>query len=148
MKSIDIPDGVISIEGSTFARCNRLENVSIPNSVTAIYTSAFFACHSLEIIDIPNSVKIIGIEAFGHCTKIKSVTIPENVTHVLQVAFSGCTALEVVNIEAIQPPLGGELIFEDCSSLTAIKVPNESVNAYRTADGWRDYADIIVGYDF
>ena len=27
--------------------------------------------------------------------------------------------------------------------LTAINVPAESVNAYKAADGWKDYASII-----
>ena len=29
-----------------------------------------------------------------------------------------------------------------------IYVPRESVDAYKTAEGWRDYADDIKGYDF
>lgn len=30
----------------------------------------------------------------------------------------------------------------------ASNVPRESVKAYKSADGWSDYADYIVGYDF
>ena len=29
-----------------------------------------------------------------------------------------------------------------------IYVPMESLELYRTADGWADYADSIVGFDF
>ena len=29
-----------------------------------------------------------------------------------------------------------------------IYVPTESVESYKTADWWSDYADSIVGYDF
>jgi hypothetical protein len=29
-----------------------------------------------------------------------------------------------------------------------INVPTASVDAYKAAGGWKDYADIIVGYDF
>ena len=32
--------------------------------------------------------------------------------------------------------------------LTPIYVPMESVEAYKTADVWKKYADQIVGYDF
>ena len=29
-----------------------------------------------------------------------------------------------------------------------IYVPSTSVDAYKVADGWKDYADIIEGYNF
>jgi hypothetical protein len=29
-----------------------------------------------------------------------------------------------------------------------IYVPTESVNAYKSAQGWSEYADAIVGYNF
>ena len=39
-------------------------------------------------------------------------------------------------------------MFDDNASGRKIYVPAESVQAYKSADGWRDYADAIVGYDF
>ena len=39
-------------------------------------------------------------------------------------------------------------MFSDNASGRKIYVPNESVEAYKAAYGWRDYADDIVGYDF
>jgi hypothetical protein len=35
-------------------------------------------------------------------------------------------------------------MFSNCPALTAIKVPASSVDAYKAADGWSEYADIIV----
>ncbi len=32
--------------------------------------------------------------------------------------------------------------------LERIYVPMVSVDAYKTADGWKEYAELIVGYDF
>ena len=39
-------------------------------------------------------------------------------------------------------------MFYDNASGRKIYVPTESVNAYKKASYWREYADYIVGYDF
>ena len=37
----------------------------------------------------------------------------------------------------------GGLAFDDAANLLNIYVPSESVDAYKAADGWKDYADKI-----
>ena len=39
-------------------------------------------------------------------------------------------------------------MFSNNASGRKIYVPTESVEAYKSADGWSKYADDIVGYDF
>lgn len=46
--------------------------------------------------------------------------------------------------KALTPPGGLDLTFE----VEHIYVPTESVNAYKTAKGWKTHADKIVGYNF
>jgi hypothetical protein len=46
------------------------------------------------------------------------------------------------------PPSGDEYMFNDNASGRKIYVPRGSVNAYKNAEYWSDYADDIVGYDF
>ena len=54
----------------------------------------------------------------------------------------------------ISPPknvsdLGGYWdAFDDNAKNRKIYVPRESVEAYKSAGGWKDYASAIVGYDF
>jgi hypothetical protein len=43
--------------------------------------------------------------------------------------------------------LGG-YIFDSNGSGRKIYVPTESVDAYKSATNWSDYASAIVGYDF
>ena len=38
--------------------------------------------------------------------------------------------------------------FSNNASGRKIYVPNESVEAYKSTDGWSRYVDDIVGYDF
>ncbi|MCK9302947.1 MAG: hypothetical protein M0P35_07130, partial [Bacteroidales bacterium] len=39
---------------------------------------------------------------------------------------------------------GGTELFAGCEALQNIFVPVESVDAYKIAEGWSDYADIII----
>jgi hypothetical protein len=42
----------------------------------------------------------------------------------------------------------GNIVFTGNGNGRKIYVPTESVDAYKTADGWSKHADAIVGYDF
>ncbi len=83
------------------------------------------------------------------CTSLASINIPEKVTFLGSCAFYGCTSLEKIYCEASTPPtFYNDTVFEDCNTISKIYVPYSSVDAYKSADGWKDYADKIVGYDF
>jgi hypothetical protein len=44
--------------------------------------------------------------------------------------------------------MGDYNMFDNNASGRKIYVPRASVNAYKLADGWSNYADSIVGYYF
>jgi hypothetical protein len=44
--------------------------------------------------------------------------------------------------------LGGSSVFDNNASERLIYVPTESVDAYKSAENWSEYADAIVGYGF
>ncbi len=171
LKSVTIPDSVTRIEGEAFYNCTSLTSVTIGNSVTLINYKAFYGCTSLTSVTIPDSVTLIYIYAFKNCTSLTSVTIGNGVTSIEEEAFYGCTSLTSVTIGNSVTFIGWSA-FYNCTSLTevyckattpstlswsvfpktnvslTIYVPTDSVDAYKTANKWRDYASIIVGYDF
>ena len=60
-----------------------------------------------------------------------------------------CESLTSVYCEAITPPsLGDSYVFNRNGSGRKIYVPTESVDAYKSATNWSEYASAIVGYDF
>lgn len=120
----------------------------IPNDITAISNSIFEGGFCFESIDIPEGVTKIGRYAFCNCPNIRSVTIPSTVVCVEHGAFETCTQLAEVFCPSTTPPQMDGLVFMDCASELVIYVPSESVDAYRTAVGWMNYADMIVGMDF
>ena len=143
LKEIDLSN-VIEIGGSAFNGCTSLTSVTIPESVTSIGEYAFCGCTSLTSVTIPESVTSIGEYAFCDCTNLTSVTIPESVTSIGSSAFSYCTNLTSVTVNATTPPSAGIQMFSNCTRLNVIYVPSQSVSAYKTADGWKNYANIIV----
>lgn len=122
LTSYNIPEGVTAI-GSAFWYC-KLNNISIPEGVTEIESSAFYSCSSLTNITIPQSVKSIGGGAFNDCSK-----------------------LTAVYCEPTTPPSLGNNVFASNAYNRKIYVPHDSVNAYKAASGWSDYADFIEGYN-
>ncbi|MBP3745151.1 MAG: leucine-rich repeat domain-containing protein [Prevotella sp.] len=142
LTSIEIPNSVTNIGYSVFSRCSGLTSVTIPNCVTTIGDYAFQNCIGLTSIEIPNSVTSIGRGAFLYCSGLTSVTIPNSVTSIGNFAFSGCSLTELV-CYAETPPFCDYIILEGVNiSLCTLKVPKGSKDAYRQADGWKDFVNI------
>ena len=148
LTSVTIPDNVWVIGERAFGNCHSLTSVTIPDYVMTIGDEAFIYCHSLTSVNIPDYVTTIGDCAFWECYSLTSVTIPDSVTTIGEAAFALCTSLTSVYCKATTPPAGGFDMFNDNASGRKIYVPMESEEAYKCADGWADYADSIVGYDF
>ena len=112
---------VTSIGDYAFDDCTSLASINIPSSVTSIEDYAFRDCSSLTFIDIPSSVTSIGDYAFGDCTSIISVI---------------CRAEEV--------PVCDYGVFDGTPiDKATVYVPASSINAYRAADGWKDFGTIL-----
>ena len=127
-----------------------LTTYTIPNGVTEIGNYTFYSCSVLNSVNMPNSVTDIGDLAFNGCSSLTSVSIPKNVVSIGDYAFSNCSALKTVYCKPTTPPTsdfwGG--MFDKNASSRKIYVPTESVNAYKTAKYWSDYASYIEGCDF
>lgn len=90
--------------------------------ITEIGSTAFYACHNLTSISIPKSVDIINTYA-----------------------FVGCTNLTDVTCKPTTPPSLGLNIFTN-SIISTVHVPVNSVDAYKSANGWVFYKENIVPF--
>ena len=143
LNSITIPNSVTSIGNNAFSNCSGLNSITIPNSVTSIGDEVFFECSGLSSVTIGSSVTSIGIWAFGGCTGLTSITIPNSVTSIGSSAFYNCTSLTSIIVEATIPPILGADAFLNDTNLAYIRVPSASLDAYKAAAGWSEYASII-----
>ena len=140
--SITIPNSVTRIGSSAFCGCSSLTSVTIPNSVTSIGSDAFNNCPSLTSVTIPNSVTSIGDYAFIVCSSLTSITIPNSVTSIGYGAFYRCSSLASITCEATTPPTLGSNVFYGVSTSIPVYVPCGCVEAYKAANGWKDFTNI------
>ena len=71
-----IPNYVNTIDKYAFAGV-KLKSITIPNSVISINGSAFRLCEELTSVVIPNSVKSIGYQVFYGCENLTSVVFED-----------------------------------------------------------------------
>ena len=86
------------ILGSAFENCSNLKSIEIPNSVLSIGIRAFRDCHNITSVLIGDGVFLIGQEAFYDCYRLTSVKIGDGVVFINENAFGNCIkAIEVYN---------------------------------------------------
>lgn len=141
LKSIVLPNTVTKIGISSF-EFTALSSISIPDSVEEIEVGAFYGCSALSSIHFGNGVKVIRATAFSGCSSLTSVVFPNSLESLEALAFSGCTGLSSVTVKATTPPAWSWRALPENDGLS-IFVPAGSVEAYKTAKGWSDYADKI-----
>ena len=133
---------------------------TIPNSVTSIANDAFRG-RKLTSVIILNSVTSIKDGTFAGCNKLTSVTIPNSATFIGESAFEDCPLTEVINY-ATKPQSIDRSVFvfytydepegDYCCDahdvtpaqmkLRTLRVPAESVAAYRIAPVWKEFGKI------
>ena len=148
--SIEIPDNMKGSVGSyAFDGCTALKSITMSKNTSYIYSYAFQYCKNLVAdIVIPNGQRTIGKYTFYGCSSLTSITIPDSVTSIGTYAFYSCSSLTNIYCKPTIPPTLGDSAFFDISSTAKIYVPTESVDAYKSAENWSDYASMIEGYDF
>lgn len=140
LKTVDVED----FTGETLEKVVRyITEAVIPDGVTTIDDSAFSACERLTSVTIPDGVTSINYNAFNSCFMLPSIDIPSTVTSIGRQAFYFCRALTRVTVRATTPPTLGTNVFFNTPYDMVIYVPAESVQAYKTASGWSDYASQI-----
>ena len=151
---------------------NCITSVTDWGNPTVIPDHAFYYCHGVDFSIIPEGVTSIGVMAFAMSfegaaanpawlTPITSVTLPSTIKSIGNYAFSRKVdttgsgtnmvtyyycCLKTVRILATTPPSLGSIVFgdRDVARVQSIVVPKGCGDAYKAAEGWSYYANIIV----
>lgn len=139
-----------------FAYCQSLVLDVLPNKITTISAGAFNDCPYVWITRIPEGVTSIGEFAFNTNTLkgIKTeLILPMSLLTIGNNAFTytfksspityACRCNTVTILATTPPTTDAELPFGTEKTFKII-VPKGCGNAYKAAEGWSEYADIIV----
>ena len=146
LTSVEIPDGVTSIDSYAFYCSSNLERVEIPNSVTRIEEYAFENCSALADINVPENIEYIGYKAFynslwynncpdglmyfnkmlytykGVMPEKSSIIVQDGTLSIAERAFRDCNELKSITIPNSVTDIG-HLAFYWCTGLTHIELP-------------------------
>jgi len=145
LTSITLPSSLAFIENVAFSECSRLTSVELPAGLRSIGCGAFSDCSSLTSICIPEGVKVISEAAFFSCGALSALTLPRSVKVIGPIAFAHCIGLTTIVLHGETPPRVDADAFRDVDrSRCVLDVPEGSVAAYRTAEGWREFVHVVT----
>ena len=161
LSTIQIPESVQSLGERVFENCSGLTSATLPKGLKSIPASLFWKCSALAEVVLPDSLEIIGGAAFKECASLTQISLPEGLSVLSGGAFDGSGLKEMVlpstltqigdNALAgsvihcpIKEPISVKYPSRDARN-TVLYVPEESVDAYRNASGWKDFIVIAEG---
>ncbi len=103
-KKIDLPDTIIEISSSAFARNTNLEEFKFPKMVENVRIQIFEECKNLKKVDLSN-IKEIEIGAFKNCGNLNTIILPKTLQTFSTSAFTG------TKVASLFLPAGIENIF-------------------------------------
>ena len=119
LTSIELPDGLISIGPNAFGDCTNLTSIELPDGLTSIGQYAFYNCASLTSIELPDGLTYIGPSAFKRCASLTYINIPDGVTSIEEYTFFLCKNLTSIDIPSSMACIGSSA-FKFCGSLTSV----------------------------
>ena len=119
-----IGDGDSTYSNGFCSFSSKLKSILLPNSIVTINNYCFSKCYSLTEINIPNSVTAIGGVAFQYCG-LTSLVIPESIKKIGNGAFYGNSHLMEVFFLGSEKPEIRSNAFDYCHSALTLYVPNK-----------------------
>lgn len=142
LRKLTILPGLTRVGDSSFHNCQGLSEIYLPDTILSIEKDAFSHCFSLREINLPRHLERLEQSAFLNCRSLNSIVIPETIEYIGFRAFDNDKSLKRIVCMAKEPPLGSNNMFANTGN-APIYVPAESVEKYRTAQYWSEYADRI-----
>ncbi len=137
IEKIQMNKNITTVPDWAFAMQINCSSISLPSKLTSIGASALEEC-AFTSIDLPEGLETIGEYGFFG-SKLTSVLFPSTLTSIGADAFLDNDDLAIITSARVTPPACADGAFGDCSTITAIYVPEGCTATYKAADGWKDY---------
>ena len=165
LKRVTFNEGLKSIGGGAFTTCDLLK-VELPSTVTEIGDLSFSNNVNMESFVAGSNLKTIGSGAFVNNVLLQSAALNDGLESIGADAFSGTGLTEVVIPASVKSigknvfDLCDELVFiedraetpqtltedilgEESYDYVELRVPAASVEAYKAADIWSKFSNIV-----
>ncbi len=141
--SLVIPASVEKIGSSAFSG-TQITSVRLPEKLESIEMDAFLGCTALiDTVTIPSKIELLPQGIFAGCTQLQAVVLPKKLMKINAWAFDNCHALTYLRCLAPTPPEVDGSAFNGVEKDNfVIEVPEESVELYRNAPGWKEFKRI------
>ena len=134
---------------STFRNCHIIGELSMPNLTNK--SLKFNGYNSIaggltKVLNLGTTVTTLAPGCFFKNPKLTLIKVPSQVIKIETEAFAQCSSLVTFICNAVTPPSIATNSFSNtpiASKTGTIYVPDESVEAYKTATNWVNYASII-----
>lgn len=139
--SINIPESITSMGHGVFYETGLTE-ASLPAAITVIPDGTFQCCTQLKEFTVGNDVTEIEKEAFYWCFALEKITFGEKLAAIGSKCFTGDNALTL--IECLNPvPATGAAFEQDVYDNCVLIVPDEGLEAYKAAKGWKEFKHLM-----
>lgn len=163
LSSIKLGDALKTIDDWAFASCTNLKKINIPVNTTYVGESAFeysaltelnydaircnFADASLPEtitkINFGGRVESIPNNPFRNLINLEEIVLGYSLEEIKGGAFEKSKELKKITCYSMIPPSIGTTTFSNETKVNGILyVPESSIEAYRSADYWKEFKDI------
>jgi hypothetical protein len=150
LKNIHFSENLQILRGSTLWECTSLVEVEVPSSVAFIDHSNFYGCTSLKRLkigdkDATTRNTVIGRGQVHDCPSLDRIELGTNISGLQGDAFGNCDNLKVLISWGLTPPtcINGSNPFNSSTRHAALYVPKAALEAYQTAEHWKNFSSIV-----
>ena len=177
LTGIELPKSLTNLGSGAFENCSSLSFLYLPSGLTTIGDGVFTGCSQLAYIystfatadnrcliqdgvlkafapagishyTVLPTISAVAPSTFACCPELASITFLATVSQIGSKAFADCTKLVEIRIESQTPPtLENADAFSGLPTEYLIYVPEDVVDDYKVADGWKEVKDHIKAYE-
>lgn len=158
--------GVTSLDQYAFSGCSSLKKINLENiktlagynfvsaldgtevrmpKLSSIQNNQAFYKSGVTVLDFTGSTFTATKDSFAEgSSRLTKVILPDTITNIGWNAFAYCKSLKTFIVLASTPPRFQSNTFVSTNSTFSIYVPDDSVEAYKTATNWVAYANRIL----
>lgn len=164
MRSMTLSKDLAELDMFTFSESSALEEVNVAegNEHFASADGVLYSADGKHLVyyplmryaqeyDVAEGTTTIDGLSFYFAQGVTSLSLPSTLTSIGELAFYYARCFRNITCKAVVPPSwtasamvpGAGLFDSIIYSMATLYVPDESVEAYRKADGWKNFANIL-----